>query len=263
MIEATKNLLTCEVPGCINRSGGIPSFVDPASFKRPMRRHDSNANLFICGHCDTDKKRRDSLLDHLRKKHELPNQASPVSCLSCSHPMNNRRQSGKEIIFATKISLEKHLAENHKEVQASLDGTSTSDFAFSAHDAVKRKSLDFPTSILSIADSSAHSSAARFHDSTSWKPSLGVKHPLQPEPKPPAKRGKFEHSKNSLTHAPGGGAVSAISKGNIQNSFAGTVDHLIPDLQIYEEIRNVGVLDVLSLFKLHSTTPNLLIIPTY
>jgi hypothetical protein len=139
MTEAMKPLQKkyfCEFVGC-----GACSFRDSASFKRHMRSHDPNANRWVCGNCGKETVRKDNLFDHLRKKHELPKEALPLSCKTCSYRQDGLSGGRKEILFSTQSSLAKHLAEKHTEVQVSQGGTSPSGFDSSALDTVKSKSL--------------------------------------------------------------------------------------------------------------------------
>lgn len=66
--------------------------------------------------------------------------------------------------------------------------------------------------LLMIAFSADHPSIARAFNTTESKASLGAKHPLPLQPKPPATRAKFEPVKNGLGYSTVRTGVSATSK---------------------------------------------------
>lgn len=105
--DQSQNLkLRCPWPECPNTTG----FGQQKDLNRHERWHEGR--LVYCGCClnggvEFGLNRRDKLLGHLRKDHQLPTNISPIPC-----PDKNCH-NGETSLFTTASCLAEHLRQNH------------------------------------------------------------------------------------------------------------------------------------------------------
>lgn len=103
------SILHCPLPQCANTS---------FKQKKDLRRHERNHETpqWYCGCCrnlrDPFKgvSRKDKLLDHMRKKHQLPGPGTGILPSSC--PEGNSH-NGQTVLFTTASCVDEHLRQEH------------------------------------------------------------------------------------------------------------------------------------------------------
>lgn len=100
----------CSWPDC-TYTGGFKQ-------KKDLKRHEENihgSSKWYCGCCrNLDEKfngtRKDKLLNHMRKKHQLPGPSSGISPLPCSEQSHH---NGQKLLFTTASCVAEHLRQEH------------------------------------------------------------------------------------------------------------------------------------------------------
>lgn len=108
--QSQKPKFRCSRPDCTN-TGGFKQ-------KKDLTRHEKNIHGFpqwYCGCCRNlgikfYGARKDKLLEHMRKKHQLPGPSSGVSPLLCSEQSHH---NGQKLLFTTASCVTEHLRQEH------------------------------------------------------------------------------------------------------------------------------------------------------
>lgn len=101
----------CSWPDCANTSG----FRQRKDLKRHEKMHKKSPQWY-CGCCrnlHTEFKglnRKDKLLDHMRKRHQLPRSGSGIPPLNCPEEIGH---NGQNLLFTTASCVVEHLRQEH------------------------------------------------------------------------------------------------------------------------------------------------------